>query len=145
MSGEANTSSIPDVMQLNATEGSVQGKKKPHPQTRVGSKKVTTKSLRDGKLETVPEELVVDLVVVLDFRGFDEGAQSAGAAICGGLFEIGVACLDVGTEKLAGPLSLLKILQSGIDIVRKIALGLAKVPDFGSVAVEASLENGVQH
>jgi hypothetical protein len=142
VSGEANTSSTPDVMQL---KDPYRGKKKPHPQTtaRVGARKSQTKSLRDGKLETVPEELVVDLVVVLDFRGFDEGAQSPGAAISGGLFEIGVACLDVGTEKLGGPISLLKILQSGINIVRKIALGLAKVLDFGSVAVEASLENGV--
>jgi hypothetical protein len=32
-------------------------------------------------LELVPEELVVDLVVELDFRGLDEGSEQAGAAI----------------------------------------------------------------
>ncbi len=32
-------------------------------------------------LEQVPEELVVDLVVILDLRGLDEGAQGARAAI----------------------------------------------------------------
>ena len=37
-------------------------------------------------LEEVPEELVVDLVVVLDFGGFDEGAQGAGAAVGGSAF-----------------------------------------------------------
>ena len=40
----------------------------------------------NGKLilEEVPEELVVDLVVVLDFGCFDEGAEGAGAAVGGG-------------------------------------------------------------
>ena len=46
-------------------------------------------------LEQIPEELVVDLVVVLDFRWFDEGAESTRAAIGGVLFEVGVTDLYV--------------------------------------------------
>ena len=34
--------------------------------------------MSSSSLEQVPEELVVDLVVELDFRRFDEGSQGAG-------------------------------------------------------------------
>jgi hypothetical protein len=52
-------------------------------------------SVAELNLKHVPEELVVDLVMVLDFGGFDEGAKVAGAAVGGGFFEIGVAILYV--------------------------------------------------
>ena len=52
-------------------------------------------------LEQVPEELVVDLVVVLHFRRLDEGAQQARAAVGRGLLQVGVAALDVVAEQLA--------------------------------------------
>jgi hypothetical protein len=81
-------------------------------------------------LEEVPEELVVDLVVVLDFGRFDEGAEGAGAAIGGSAFEIGVAALDVGAEELGGPVGLFEMIDGGIDVVGEISFGLAKIFDF---------------
>src|SRR5271165_4419786 len=81
-------------------------------------------------LEEVPEELVVDLVVVLDFGGFDEGAEGAGTAVGGGMFQIGIAGFDVGAEKLGGPIGFLEVLDGRVDVVGEISLGLAKVFDF---------------
>src|SRR5450631_4246509 len=49
-------------------------------------------------LKQVPQELVVDLVVELDFLRFDEGSQGAGATIGGSLFQVRVAALDVFPE-----------------------------------------------
>ena len=46
-------------------------------------------------LEQVPQELVVDLVVELYFRGFDEGSEGARATVGGGLFQVGVAAFYV--------------------------------------------------
>jgi hypothetical protein len=43
-------------------------------------------SMRWRWLELVPEELVVDFVVILDFWDFHEGAEEARAAVGGGLF-----------------------------------------------------------
>lgn len=81
-------------------------------------------------LEEVPEELVVNLVVVLDFGGFDEGAEGAGAAVGGSAFEIGVAAFDVGAEEFGGPVGLFEKVDGGVDVVWKIALRLAKIFDF---------------
>src|ERR1700675_4482663 len=44
-------------------------------------------------LEQVPQELVVDLVVELDFLRFDESAQRARTTIRGGLFQVGITAL----------------------------------------------------
>ncbi len=46
-------------------------------------------------LELAPEELVVDVVVELDFAGLDHRAQQTRAAISGGLLEVGVALLHI--------------------------------------------------
>src|ERR1700710_2717801 len=46
-------------------------------------------------LKLIPQVLVVDLVVVLNFLRFDDGAQQTSAAIRGRLLEIGVTALYV--------------------------------------------------
>jgi hypothetical protein len=46
-------------------------------------------------LEQVPQELVVDLVVVLHLGRLDEGSQRAWAAVRGGLFQIGIPSFHV--------------------------------------------------
>src|SRR5271166_419278 len=97
-----------------------------------------------GGLEHVPEELVVDLVVILDFRWFDEGAEVAGAAVRGSFLQVGVAALDVLAEQLGSPLCLLEVLEGGIDVVRQVAFGLAQILDFGGVAINAGFEDGIQ-
>jgi len=81
-------------------------------------------------LEEVPQELVVDLMVVLHFGGFDEGAERARAAIGGSAFQVGVAAFDVGAEELGGPVGFFKMVDGRVDVVRKIPLGLAKILDF---------------
>src|SRR5690606_21494417 len=40
-------------------------------------------------LELVPQELIGDFVVELDLGGFDEAAEGAGAALGGGLLDLG--------------------------------------------------------
>jgi hypothetical protein len=55
-------------------------------------------------LEVAPEGLVVDFVVVLDFGGFDEGAELARGAVCRCALEVGEAALDVGSEDIGDPL-----------------------------------------
>ena len=55
-------------------------------------------------LEQIPERLVVDLVVELDFGALDDGSQFARAAVGGGLLQVGVAALHVGAQDLADPL-----------------------------------------
>jgi len=52
-----------------------------------------------SNLKQIPEELVVDLVVELDFLRFDEGSEGAGAAVGGGLLKVCVAALDVFAEQ----------------------------------------------
>jgi hypothetical protein len=54
-------------------------------------------------LEQVPEGLVVDGVVELDFAAFDDGAEQARAAIGGGSFQFGIAALDVGAQNFCDP------------------------------------------
>jgi len=54
-------------------------------------------------LEQVPEELVVDLVVILHLGGFDEGSQGAGTAVSGCLLEVGVTAFDVLTQQVGRP------------------------------------------
>ncbi len=51
-------------------------------------------------LEQVPEGLVVDGVVELDFGAFDDGSKFARGAVGGGLLEVGVAALHVVAENL---------------------------------------------
>ena len=46
-------------------------------------------------LKQIPQELVIDLVVKLDFLRFYERSQSAGAAVGGGLFQIRVTALHI--------------------------------------------------
>ena len=64
-------------------------------------------------------------MVKLDFRGFDDGAKGAGAAIRGTPLQLDIARLDFAAEQLGGPFRFLKILEGGVDVVWLIALGLA--------------------
>src|SRR6201987_6565107 len=73
-------------------------------------------------LEQVPEELVVDFVVVLHFRRFHEGAKRTRATVGGGAFQVREACFYVGAQELGRPGGLLEIIQSGVDVVRQIPL-----------------------
>ena len=57
----------------------------------------------NASLEIIPEGLVVDLVVVLDLRTFDEGTELAGRAVGGGLLQVGEAALHIGAENLGDP------------------------------------------
>jgi hypothetical protein len=49
-------------------------------------------------LEQVPEELVVDLVVVLDFGALDEGAEIVGAAVGGSALQFRIARLYIRAQ-----------------------------------------------
>src|SRR6202790_4928471 len=96
-------------------------------------------------LEHVPEELVVDFVMVLDFGGFYEGAEGTRATVGGTLFQIAVAAFYISAKKFGGPLRFAEIFQCDVNVVRQIAFGLAKVFDFGSFAIQAALENGIEN
>ena len=103
--------------------------------------------LGDGTLalEQVPERLVVDLVVELHFRSLDERSELARAAVGGGLLQIGKAALHIRAQNFGDPLRRLEVLDGRLNMVRQIALGLAQVLDLGRAAVDAGLEDGVQH
>src|SRR5665213_4057794 len=58
-------------------------------------------------LELIPEILIVNLVVVLQLRRLDDGAEQPGAAIRGCFLEVGVAALHLGAEQLGGPLGVI--------------------------------------
>ena len=88
-------------------------------------------------LEHIPEELVVDFVVVLHFRRLHERAQQPRAAVGRGLLQVRVAALHVLAEQLGGPLRLVEVRQRVVDVVRQVALGLAQVLDLRGVAVDA--------
>src|ERR1039458_608601 len=60
-------------------------------------------SRNDFRLEHVPEELVVHLVVELNFGSLDERAKCTRAAVGGGLFQICVAVLYTVAEDLRCP------------------------------------------
>ena len=49
-------------------------------------------------LKHVPEELIVDFVMVLNFRRFHKRAELSRAPICRGLLQVGVAILYVFSE-----------------------------------------------
>jgi hypothetical protein len=58
-----------------------------------------TPSIRESiSLKQIPQELVVDLVVELDFRGLYKGAQQPWTTIGRGLLQIGVAALHILTQ-----------------------------------------------
>ena len=92
-------------------------------------------------LEQVPEELVVDLVVELDFLRFDESAQRARTTIRGGLFQVGITALHVFAEQRGDPLRFAEVVESVVNVVGQVALGLTQVLDLRGLTVEAGLED----
>jgi len=96
-------------------------------------------------LELVPEVLIVDLVVILHFRRFDDRTQEAGAAIGRGLLEIGEATLYIGAEEFRGPGGGAEVLESGVDVVGQVAFGLAEVLDLGDFAIDPGLEDRIEN
>src|SRR4051812_39270207 len=62
-------------------------------------------------LEQVPEELVVHLVVELDFLSFDERSQGPRAAIGGALLQVRIAAFHIVAEQACRPLRLTEVSQ----------------------------------
>src|ERR1700692_1270666 len=91
-------------------------------------------------LEHVPEELIVDFVVVLDFGLFNEGAEESWAAIGAGLFQVGVTALDVFAQEGGRPFGNLEVVDRVVDVVGEIARGGTQTLYFGDVAVQAGFE-----
>src|SRR5271170_5388519 len=102
------------------------------------------RSASDRSLEQIPEELVVDLVVILDLRSLHEGAKIARTAVRRRFLEVGIAALDVGADDFGDPLRLVEVIECGVDVVGQIAFGLAEIFDLGSFAVDACLEDGIK-
>ena len=63
-------------------------------------------------LELVPQELVVNLVMELDFGCFDYRTEQASATVCGCLFQFCVAFFHIGTEKFCGPIGFAEVVQA---------------------------------
>src|ERR1700731_4495603 len=97
-----------------------------------------------NRLKVVPKKLVVDIVVELHLGRLDDGAEETGAAVGRGLLEIGVAALDVFAEQGGGPVGVAEVVERGVDVVGKVAVGLAQVLDFGRIAVQTGLEDRVE-
>src|SRR2546428_592652 len=82
--------------------------------------------INSSGLEQVPQELVVDLVMELDFLRFDEGSEGAGTAVCGRLLQVGVAGFYVFAEKRRRPFGFAEICQRVVDVVGQVALRKAE-------------------
>ena len=87
-------------------------------------------------LEQIPQRLVVNRVVELHLAAFDDGAQFTRATVGGGLFQLGIAALHVGTENLGNPLRGLEILDRLVNVVGQIASAFTQVLDLGDFAID---------
>jgi hypothetical protein len=64
----------------------------------------TFKLLYDENLKQIPEELIVDVVVILHLGRLHESSQQTGTAIGGRLLQVGVTSLYIFAENFRGPL-----------------------------------------
>src|ERR1019366_3905514 len=92
-------------------------------------------------LEHVPERLVVDLVVVLHFRGLDERSKLARRTISRGLLEIGKPALHIGAKNLADPARRFEVVDSLLNVIGQVALRLANVFNLRLGTIDAGLED----
>ena len=68
-------------------------------------------------LKQVPEELVVDVVVVLDFGCLNKASQKARATIGSILLELAVALLHICAKQRGSPIRIAEILHGVVDVV----------------------------
>src|SRR4051794_26774021 len=92
-------------------------------------------------LEHVPKELVVNFMVILDFRYFDERSQATRATIGCGLLEVGIPSLYVFTEQAGIPGGVSEVLERGVNIVRQVTFRTTQVVDLGGLAVQTGFED----
>src|SRR3984957_4690383 len=96
-------------------------------------------------LEQVPEELVVDVVVILHLGRLHEGSQQTRTAVRRCLLQISIAAFYVFTQQICRPLCFAEVFESRVDVVRQVALGLPEVLDLRGIAVDAALEDRQHH
>src|SRR5947209_7218669 len=92
-------------------------------------------------LEQVPQELVVDVVVILHLGRLHKGSQQTRAAVRRRLLQICVATLHVFAEKLRRPVCFAEVRQRVVDVVGQVALRLSQVLDLRRLAVDTRLED----
>ncbi len=92
--------------------------------------------LLQDALEHVPQVLVVNVVMVLDFRRLYERAQQSRTTVSRRLFQVGIAALHIVAKELGGPIGFPEVFNRRIDVVRQIAFGLAQVLDLGRIALQ---------
>src|SRR5260370_26128920 len=78
-------------------------------------------------LEQVPEELVVNLVVILHLGSLYHCAEGTRATIRGDALQLRVAALDVGAKQSRGPLALFEVFAGPIHVVPQVALLRASI------------------
>src|SRR5271155_796468 len=96
-------------------------------------------------LELVPEKLVINFVVELHFLRLHKSTEQARAAVRRRFLQVSISALHIFAEQLCRPRGVAEILNRRVDVVRQIALRLAEVLDLRCVAVEAGLEDRMQH
>src|SRR5271165_6380858 len=74
-------------------------------------------------LELVPEELVIDVVVILHFWRLHESSQEARTTVRGSLLQVSIASFHICAEQLGGPFGVAEVLQSIVDVIGQIPLG----------------------
>src|ERR1700730_5957774 len=94
-----------------------------------------------AKLKTIPQELVVDLVVILHLRSLHERPEEPWTAVSRSLLQVGIAPLDIIPKYLPGPLRRTEIVQCSVDVVRQVSLSLAQIVQLRRVAVQPGFEN----
>src|SRR6478752_5072515 len=87
-------------------------------------------------LEQVPQELIVNVVVVLHLRRLHKCTQQAWTAIGCSLFQVHVPRLRILAEQLRRPRRFVEICHRVVDVVRQVTLGLAQILDLCRIAVD---------
>src|SRR4029077_295395 len=92
-------------------------------------------------LEQIPQELVIDLVVILNFGGFHESAEMARAAVRRRLLQFRVTAFHIFAQQFRCPSGLAEIFERRVNIVRQVAFRLPEIFDLRRLALESRLED----
>src|ERR1700730_17822707 len=84
-------------------------------------------------------------MVELHLGSFNNRAQVSRAAVGRSALQVNVTSLDVGAEKLGGPIGFFEVFERRVNVVRQIPLGGAQSLNFRNLPIQSSLEDRVHH
>lgn len=100
---------------------------------------------RFESLKLPPKQLVVNVVVELDFTALHDRPEQTRATIRACLLQLRIPLLHILAQQGRSSLRTLEISERCVEIVRKIPLGLAQILDFRNIPLQSASEDRVQH